>query len=65
MVSPNEYCTTLGAGPMMLGSVWGRLAGVEIEILDGEIPMRIEDFEAPLLFLFIPILVREELLQQR
>src|ERR1700731_1385874 len=48
-----------------LASVLPRLAGVEIEILDGQIPVRVEDFKAPLLFLLVGVLVGEELFQDR
>src|SRR6202166_4413507 len=41
------------------------LVGVEIEVLDGQIPVGVEDFEAALLFFFVGILVGEELLQER
>jgi len=51
MISPKEYCTTLGGGALLLVSVWAELANVEVEILDRAIPVRIEDFKAPLLFL--------------
>ena len=35
---------------------------VEVQVLDGQIPMRIEDFEAPLLFLLVGFLVGIKLL---
>jgi hypothetical protein len=38
------------------------LTGVEVEVLDREIPVSVEDFEAALFFLFVGVLIGEELL---
>jgi hypothetical protein len=35
---------------------------VEVRVLDGQVPVRIEDFEASLLFLLVTFLVGKELL---
>src|SRR5271167_5021847 len=41
------------------------LGAAEVDVLDGQVPMGVEDLEAMLLFALIGLLIGEELLEQR
>jgi hypothetical protein len=45
-------------------SLWSASLRVEVDVFDGQVPVRIEDLEPPLLFFLVAILVRIELLDQ-
>src|SRR5216683_2926004 len=67
MVAPGEYCTTLAGAATLHGvcCCWaGGSAGVEVEVLDGHVPVGVEDFEAALLLFLVGVLVGEKLLEE-
>jgi len=51
MIAPGEYCTTLAGAAALHGAGWARrISGVEVEVLDGYVPVGVENLEAALLF---------------
>ena len=44
---------------------WQGSLGVQVDVLDGQVPVRIEDFKAALLFLLVRLLVGIELFDER
>src|SRR6266705_4934729 len=57
------YLHTFRAAPQ--SSVLNLLPRVEVHVLDGQVPVRVENLETPLLFLLVRFLIRIELLDQR